>query len=141
MLPHELPRQPIPKLNMGWTKHTAKVNDFDKIITLDYEKQQLRVKTAIAKVELDCWQERIKDCIAQKNGILGEGDQEKKSTRDKCKQMDELSEAHRKEIVILDFEWQFLKFKMSIAKAEIDCWGEEVKEIIAEKNVITGWGV
>ena len=76
-----------------------------------------------------------------KNGILGEGDQEKKSTRDTCKQMDELSEAHRKEIVILDFEWQQLKVKMSIAKAEIDCWGEEIKEIIAEKNVITGWGV
>ena len=105
MLPHELPRQPIPKLNMGRTKHTAiaKVIDFDKIITLDYEKQQLRVKTAIAKVELDCWEEQIQKIIAQKNGILGEGDQEKKSTRDKRKQMDKLSEAHRKEIVILDF--------------------------------------
>ena len=80
-----------------------------------------------------------------KNGILGEGDQEKKSTRDKRKQMDKLSEAHRKEIVILDFEWQQLKVKMSIAKAEIDCWGEEIKEIIAEKNSSQGgvfkhWG-
>jgi hypothetical protein len=68
MLPHELPRQPIPKLNMGRTKHTAiaKVSDFDKIITLDYEKQQLRVKTAIAKVKLDCWEEQIQEIIAQK---------------------------------------------------------------------------
>jgi hypothetical protein len=49
---------------MGWTKHTAKVSDFDKIITLDYEKQQLRVKTAIAKVKLDCWEEQIQEIIA-----------------------------------------------------------------------------
>jgi ABC-type sulfate transport system substrate-binding protein len=37
------------------------VSDFDKIITLDYEKQRLRVKTAIAKVELDGWEERIQE--------------------------------------------------------------------------------
>ena len=68
MLPHELPRQPILKLNMGRTKHTAtsKVSDFDKIITLDYEIQQLRVKTAIAKVELDFWEEQIQEIIAKK---------------------------------------------------------------------------
>jgi hypothetical protein len=34
---------------MGRTKHTAKVSDFFFIITLDYEKQQLRIARGVGK--------------------------------------------------------------------------------------------
>ena len=63
-----------------------------------------------------------------------------KSTRDKRKQRDELSEDERDFIQILDFERQELEVKMAMAKGDFEYWEGRIQETIAKKKNIFGGG-
>ena len=46
-------------------------DDVKKIQSLDFAKQHLGVKIALAKKEIDFWEEQIQDIVDKKNFILG----------------------------------------------------------------------
>ena len=64
----------------------------------------------------------------------------KKSTRDKHKQRDELSEDDWDYIQVLDFERQELEVKMTMAKEDFEYWEGRIQETIAKKKNILGGG-
>ena len=62
-------------------------------------------------------------------------DLEKKSTGDKLKQREELSEDDRDFIQILDFERQELEVKMAMAKGDFEYWEGRIQETIEKKRI------
>ena len=94
-------------------------DDIDYIQILDFERQELEVKMAMAKGEFEYWEVRIQETISKKRNIIG-GDE------------DEFSEDDRDEIQILDFERQQLDVKMAMAKREFEYWERRIQETIAK---------
>ena len=48
-------------------------DDVKEIQSLDFAKQHLRVKIALAKKEIDFWEEQIQEIVDKKNFLLGVG--------------------------------------------------------------------
>jgi len=88
---------------------------------LDFERQELEVKMALAKEDFEYWEGRIQETIAKKKNILGGGE-------------DEFSEDDRDEIQSLDSERQELEVKMAIAKRQFEYWERRIQETIAKKR-------
>ncbi len=67
-------------------------------------------------------------------------DLEKKSTRDKRKQRDELSEDDRREIAVLDDERRHYEVQIAMAKRDVEFWEKQIKEIVAKEYIILRGG-
>jgi hypothetical protein len=102
-------------------------DDRDYIQVLDFERQELEVKMALAKEDFEYWEGRIQETIAKKKNILGGGE-------------DEFSEDDRDEIQSLDSERKELEVKMAIAKRQFEYWERRIQETIAKKKDHLGGG-
>ena len=67
-------------------------------------------------------------------------DLEKKSTGDKRKQRDELSEDDRRFVFILDNERREFEVKIAMAKRDVVFWGKQIEEINEKEDLILGRG-
>ena len=65
-------------------------------------------------------------------------DLEKKSTGDKRKQRDELSEDDRRFVFILDNERREYEVKKSMTERDVEFWEKQIQEINAKENLILG---
>ena len=80
----------------------------------------------------------LKQRTPQGGGESGNLDLKKKSTGDKCKRRDELSEDDSDYIQILDIDRQELQVKMAMAKREFEYWEGQIQETIAKKGTSQG---